>query len=77
MEKMNLMITAVKDMVTSLDKTVVVMQKGLEERDPRTERRLNDHSESIKDHEKRLWKIESEHNVSFCRFPNNKGEKQQ
>lgn len=58
MKEMSGMITAVRDTVVTLDKTVLVMQKGLEERDPRTEKRLNDHARQLKLHGERLVRIE-------------------
>ncbi|HCY40427.1 MAG TPA: hypothetical protein DHV48_03600 [Prolixibacteraceae bacterium] len=59
MEKLSAMIEMVSKTVANLEKIVEVIKNQQEERDPRTERRLNDHSRQIKELDKRITKTET------------------
>jgi len=58
MDKLSAMIDTVGKTVVNLEKIVEVIKNQQEERDPRTERRLNEHSRQIKELDKRVTKTE-------------------
>jgi hypothetical protein len=59
MEKLEVIVNSLSVTVSNLKTVVEVIREQQNERDPRTERRLNEHGKRLDEHETRIVKVET------------------
>lgn len=62
-DKLTCVVETLKETVNTVKGIVDVIKKEQEERDPRTERRLNDHARKLSRHDKAIVRIETKLNI--------------
>lgn len=62
-DKLTAVVDTLRETVTTIKGIVDIIKKEQEERDPRTERRLNDHACKLSRHDKAIVRIETKLNI--------------